>query len=206
MEIHPQQKIQRYWISKISRENSASIIKYAQHLGLPDTIIESLKNNETYVSVADSIGINQKTLNFSSKKIDDLQGLERIKDIEQIEELSLCDNFIWNIPSHTCSLFTALTILDLSNNCLEKLPDFSALQSLELLVCNDNGIESLIGSNLHKCEKLGWLELNQNRLTRVRLSELPTNLRFLMLEENELDDESKEDLTELELVHSSGLD
>ncbi len=198
MEKHPKQKIQKYWVSKFGDP----IIECAQQLELAGAVI----SDEACISVASLMGINQKALNFSSKKIDNLQGLERITDIENTEELYLCDNFIWDIPSNTFSLFTALIALDLSNNCLERLPDLSGLLSLELLDCSDNGIESLVGSNLHKCERLGWLELKQNRLTRVRPTELPATLSFLFLEGNELDDESKEDLKGLNIFYSSGLD
>lgn len=58
-------------------------------------------------------------LNFTNRDIDDLSGLERIKDIEKVNNLYLSNNKIKKITSAAVSTAGSLVLIDLSSNDIE---------------------------------------------------------------------------------------
>jgi len=152
---------------------------------------------------------NLERINLSSNQIEKLTGLRNLKNlmwlsindnkISQIKGLSSLNNLMLLYISNNLiekiqgldNLFN-LKKLELSSNKISNLEGLRDLQSLQELYLDNNNIEKLVG--LDYLSKLIILHIGRNKISKFR-SELIknlTNLNFLYLNENPLDQQSWE--------------
>lgn len=102
-----------------------------------------------------------------------------------IKRLTLSEN-LTSFPLEILSLADSLEVLDLSNNQLTSLPDeLVKLTNLKIVFCSKNNFE-ILPKVLGRCESLEMVGFKSNKITSVPEQSLPTNLRWLILTDNQI--------------------
>ena len=99
--------------------------------------------------------------------------------------LKLSQN-LTEFPLEILELADSLEILDLSNNCLSRLPqEFSQLRKLRIVFFNNNQFEEF-PEILAACPNLSMVSFKGNQLKTISENALSPNIRWLILTNNQL--------------------
>ncbi|MFX1524397.1 MAG: leucine-rich repeat protein [Promethearchaeota archaeon] len=181
-------------------ENLDSLVNL-EDLNLAHNKIMEIKNLENQVKL--------KKINLSSNRIEKLTGFEGLTNliwlsvnnnrISQITGLSSLSNLrLLYISNNQVEKIEGLDNLlnlrklELSNNRISYLEGLENLPELQELYLDDNSIEKLDG--LDYLKNLIILHIGRNKITQFRSDDIKnqTNLNFLFLNENPLDQQSWE--------------
>jgi Leucine-rich repeat (LRR) protein len=110
-------------------------------------------------------------VNLEYKGITSLEGLDQIKNPEQVVSINLGSNLLTTIPADVFSRFPNLDIIDLRNNQLTCIHPkaFSGLPKLRVIVLGHNQIEQLTREIFSNLLNLQFLELSYNQLRYLPL-------------------------------------
>ena len=112
----------------------------------------------------------------------ELKGAVSLKIAEELTEF----------PREIFDLGDTLEVLDLSKNKLSELPkDFGCLKKLRILFCSDN-LFSVFPEVLADCPLLDMVGFKANRIERIPPMALNTNIRWLILTNNRIEELPKE--------------
>lgn len=90
-------------------------------------------------------------------------------------------------PLEILDFADSLEILDLSNNCLQTLPEaFQRLQNLKIVFFTNNNFQDF-PAVLAACPQLSMVSFKGNQLTEIAEKRLPPMLRWLILTNNQLE-------------------
>jgi hypothetical protein len=126
---------------------------------------------------------------------------ESFRFLPNLESLSMNNNSLSSVESHTFASFKKIRELDLNVNKLKKFPSIENLLSLDTLRLYQNKITRIIepGKTRQVNTKLRVLELSNNELTDVGSGALSgfSNLKELELQNNSISSWSSESLNGL---------
>ncbi len=159
------------------------------------SILPGLQRRNIGFSVQDIVDMNMMPaienngLNLSNMRINNLDGLQCIPDIENLDRIDLSHNQFKTIPTHTFNALTKITTIDLSYNQLEIIPSraLSSLTTLKTLNFDFNQTTSIDTQAFNGLRNLKRLFLSNNNLTSIPTDAFTplANLVILNLEKNQ---------------------
>lgn len=113
--------------------------------------------------------ISNETLDLKKLRLNNLDGLQNLPNINTIVYLVLFDNHLTELPETAFQKFNNLTALSLANNHLTHLPSsiFQNLKKLERLYLSENQLSELPPDVFSNLSNLQELFLNNNKLTKL---------------------------------------
>ena len=132
-------------------------------------------NGIKYYVIGNTLDLYEKGI----KSINDIEGLEKLKDLV---DLRLDRNIIKKIEG--LESLTGLTRLDLGENMISKIEGLENLQNLEYLVLSENNLTII--ENLDILTKVRQLWIRENSITKVDGLEKLTNLDHLSISKNKI--------------------
>ena len=140
-------------------------------------------------------------LDLSNLRINDLDGLQQVPNIENLVKLDLKDNKISAIGPNAFARLKNLETLHLNDNKINAIGPkaFAGLDNLEILTLDDNQISAIDGGAFNNLNKLEALGLNNNQISTLKRDIFagPNNLREgIYIWNNPLTKESKKTLRE----------
>nr|XP_023019889.1 toll-like receptor 6 [Leptinotarsa decemlineata] len=159
-----------------------------------DTNVRSLDlsiNNFRNISENLKLFRNLKYLNLSHNKIDTLRSSD-FEDMDQLERLDLTFNLFhdWkDIHSQVFTNLVSLVFLDMSNNELGSIPQFSnhfVVNSLQILELNNCSIESVPALAFNNMSSLKELHLSSNPIREINGTFSSSSIRFIDLSNSHL--------------------
>ncbi len=140
-----------------------------------------------------------KQLNWYSKRINNLHGLQNIPNIKTVQSLSLADNQLTTIQPNAFAGLPNLTTLKLAKNQLSTIPinAFAGLTNLTMLNLSSNQLKDIQPNAFAGLTNLTHLSLRYNQLKDIQPNAFAglTNLRELNLANNQLNEKTKKAIT-----------